>query len=427
MYASSESVLPPAYAEFQSVCSPPYSPRPLPRPPTSTVASVFSPVHLSGVESAAVDLTSAYNDDLPDPVLPPDDACSFVPSDSDSDSSSDSEVTLHDEALIVRPLLHLSTTKVLDSTLSPVDPACLSALDLDLLLTPLIAWADVCYASSVLDDVDSGNDETGCGNDARSHRPSAAQHVFATSEHLRYAVTRPSHPSESQRSCTSPGDPPDVDDELPAPFSADECITKPCARPWSAKSVSPPAHRFSPRSSPPPNLSSSRSMPTLASPRPRRGFLSLATIGSQSPPTSDSDVDEHDGAHADGEGDGGRTCTADPHVALRGWTPPRVWTGYEAWVPVADVEETVTQLRLDFGAAGREREKANLESVALPQRVEFNVRPTSPVPGYPLLFSREPPNPAHSVHFFPKREELSGEAAKKRQKSLSRRVASLFR
>ncbi|EPT02451.1 hypothetical protein FOMPIDRAFT_94384, partial [Fomitopsis schrenkii] len=182
---SLESILPPAYTErgdaatiAHSICSPPYSPRPLPRPPTSTAASVaaLSPVHSPVIP---------YNDDLTDPVLPPvlDDDRSFVPSDSDSESDADSELdsdsedTLHEDALIqlavaavVRPALHLPTHKVLDSTLLPVDPECLSKLDTDLLLTPLNAWADVCYTASVSSDSDAESepeDEPRCAAGAR--------------------------------------------------------------------------------------------------------------------------------------------------------------------------------------------------------------------------------------------------------------------
>ncbi|KZT72419.1 hypothetical protein DAEQUDRAFT_736189 [Daedalea quercina L-15889] len=433
--ASTESVLPPAYAESQSSTfdqsdrsppySPPYSPRPLPRPPTSTIASVLSPVQSPRPPSAPVDVSLPYNDDLADPVLPPDDAHSFISTNSDSDDC-DSEVTLHDGPL--RPALELTTTKVLDSTLSPVDPECLSKLDLDLLLTPLDAWADVCYADSVLNDVASEEDRIEGDRGTPPRGPSKSLHAFASSGQSRYISTPHPRPSESGQVAASVEQPERIDD-YQAPFSPDGCKIAP----RTTNPTSPPPHQSPPASSPLPSASSSRPVLTLASPRPRRGFLSLTTIRSESPPTSESDADEEsDGARADDEGDGGLARATDPHAGVRGWTPPRMWTGYEVWVPIADVEEKVTALHLDFSAA-RHNEKAALEleeaaaAAAVPHRVEFNLRPTSPVPGYPLLFSREPPNPADSVHFFPKREEKCETGKPKREKSLSSRVVGLFR
>ncbi|KAH9927783.1 uncharacterized protein B0H18DRAFT_272999 [Fomitopsis serialis] len=419
MSDSYESVLPPAYAVSQasafqqSVCSPPYSPRPLPRPPN--VASILSPIQSPRPASSPIDLAALYDDDAPDPILPPNDAYSFVPSGSDSDSDSnsgsdpDSDVTLHDEPLPeVRPTLQLGPTEAVDSTLSPVDPAFLGSLDIDLVASPLDAWADVCYADSVLEDNASEDDETGAGQDSPHFQRPESRHAFASRVH-------------------SPHTGHSVIEYVPLPLST--CTLGSTAPNTTAKPVSPPPLPSSP-SSPPLSYSPSlsRSTPTLASPRARRAPFSLDTIRSQSPLTSESD---DDGAHADDEGDGGYGHMNDPHLGLRGWTPPRVWTGYEMWVPVADVEEKVTALHLDFGAQRRAdgREKGDLEQVALPQRVQFNMRPTSPVPGYPLLFSREPPNPADSVHFFPKRcRDEEGEDEKpKREKSFSRRVASLFR
>ncbi|KAH9915404.1 uncharacterized protein B0H18DRAFT_97118 [Fomitopsis serialis] len=360
---SYESVLPPAYAVSQASAFEHSSPRPA---------------------SSPIDLAALYDDDAPDPILPPNDAYSFVPSGSDSDSDSDSDpgsdVTLHDEPLPeVCPTLQLCPTEVVDSTLSPVDPAFLGSLDIDLVASPLDAWADVCYADSVLEDNASEDDETGSGKDSPHYQRPESRHAFASRVH-------------------SPHTGHSVIEHVPLP-----CTLGSTAPNTTVKPMSPPPLPSTP-SSPPLSYSPSlsRSTPTLASPRARRAPFSLDTIRSQSPLTPES---EDDGAHADDEGDGGYGRANDPHLGLRGWTPPRVWTGYEMWVPVADVEEKVTALHLDLGAQRRAdgREKGDLEQAALPQRVQFNMRPTSPVPGYPLLFSREPPNPADSVHFFPKR------------------------
>ncbi|EPT02448.1 hypothetical protein FOMPIDRAFT_1047807 [Fomitopsis schrenkii] len=102
-----------------------------------------------------------------------------------------------------------------------------------------------------------------------------------------------------------------------------------------------------------------------------------------------------------------------------------VCSGWAAWLPVADVEERVAALHVDFGGAPdlalarAEREKGERDALT---------RPTSPVPGYPLLWSREPPNPADSVGGFPRREEVRAEGKRTRRgESLSRRVVGLFR
>ncbi|TFY55946.1 hypothetical protein EVJ58_g7930 [Rhodofomes roseus] len=370
MSMSSESVLPPAYADSQastfeqSVSSPPYSPRPLPRLPTSTIASVLSPVHTPRVASSPIDLTVLFDDDIPDPILPPDDVRSFVPSDSDSDSESD--ITLQDDLLLeVRPVLQLSTAKIVDSTLSPVDPECLHGLDMALVASPLDAWADVCYADSIIGDATSDDHE----NDMPYHQRSDSRHAFASRVNSpRVDDSMTEHALLPPRTCTLSPTPVDM-------------IAKPMSPPPDLSSPSSPPLSYSP--------SLSRSTPTLASPL-----------------TSDDDADaddEDDGAHADDEGDGGRGHTDDPHVGLRGWAPPRVWAGYEVWVPVADVEEKIAALHVDLNVRSEEILKGDLdfEKTALPHRVQFNMRPTSPVPGYPLLFSREPPNPGGLGAFLP--------------------------
>ena len=104
--------------------------------------------------------------------------------------------------------------------------------------------------------------------------------------------------------------------------------------------------------------------------------------------------------------------------------------GWAAWLPVADVEERIAALHVDFGGTP----DLQLPLAAADAHVEKGVladvltRPTSPVPGYPLLWSREPPNPADSVGGFPRREEVRAEVRRTRRgESLSRRVVGLFR
>ncbi|KAH9920695.1 uncharacterized protein B0H18DRAFT_1121787 [Fomitopsis serialis] len=83
MSDSSESVLPPAYADSQasafeqSICPPPYGPRLLSRP--STVTSALSPIQSLRLASSLVDLAAPYDDDpTPDPIVPPNDACFWI-------------------------------------------------------------------------------------------------------------------------------------------------------------------------------------------------------------------------------------------------------------------------------------------------------------------------------------------------------------
>ena len=461
---SLESVLPPAYTERSdaatiehSICSPPYSPRPLPRPPTYTVApvTVLSPAQSPRTASPA----APYNDDIADPVLPTiiDDDRSFVPSDSDSESDSDlesdSEETLHDCALIQlavrRPALHLYTHKVLDSTLSPVDPECLSKLDADLLLTPLDAWANVCYADSVSSESGDESEEEGlaAGADDRP-RSRSSQHAYASSQRVRPSGLARHKPSASDISSVSH---PARLSESSAPSSLAEGRNTPRSlkSPPPVQASRPPTPLSSPRSPPP--FSSSRSPPPsssrspspgmyrpalLAAPRPRRGILSLATIRSQTPPMSDSEGSDSDCGEP-APAPGRRTTTSTTTTTK---PPPTIATatrknlsgppGWAAWLPVADVEERIAALHVDFGGTP----DLQLPLAAADAHVEKGVladvltRPTSPVPGYPLLWSREPPNPADSVGGFPRREEVRAEVRRTRRgESLSRRVVGLFR
>lgn len=96
-------------------------------------------------------------------------------------------------------------------------------------------------------------------------------------------------------------------------------------------------------------------------------------------------------------------------------------------MPVADVEERVTALNVDFGSAP-DLQLTRAEKLKDVFIADAMTRSTSPVPGYPLLWSREPPNPADSVGGFPRRDEVRAEGKRTRRgESLSRRVVGLFR
>ena len=88
----------------------------------------------------------------------------------------------------------------------------------------------------------------------------------------------------------------------------------------------------------------------------------------------------------------------------------------------------MTALHVDFGGTPDLQLARGDADAEKGMFADVLTRPTSPVPGYPLLWSREPPNPADSVGGFPRWEEVRAEGRRTRRgESLSRRVAGLFR